>query len=51
MITLKWGEEEGRKKRGKKGRGKKNQCHSVIAYYSVILRIDIDNTYVYICCD
>lgn len=30
---------------------KKNQCHSVIAYYSVILCIDIDNTYVYICRD
>ena len=38
-------------KRGERGRGKKNRCHSVIAYYSVILCIDIDNTYVYICRD
>lgn len=34
-----------------RGRGEKNQCHAVIAYYSVILCIDIDNTYVYICRD
>lgn len=45
MITLK------QRGGGREGGGKKNQCHSVIAYYGVILCIDIDNTHVYICCD
>lgn len=49
MITLKRGEERGRGWLRK--RGKKNQYHLVIAYYSIILCIDIDNTYVYICRD
>lgn len=35
---------------GGEGR-KKNQWHLVIAYCSIILCTDIDNTYVYICCD
>lgn len=55
MIIFKWQEEEkrreGRGKKRRRGEEKKNQWQQVIAYYILILYIDIDNTYVYICCD